>query len=84
MLDFDAIKTEVFYPIIKSDKTLAIPYGDGLVEDEPQNNAYDYNKYHEDILLAVHCYRNVKTVKNRLICLPLDDDIFEYGLPIYT
>jgi hypothetical protein len=65
---------------IKSDKTIAIPYGDGLVEDNEKDNHLDYSGYDDDIILGVLCTQGKYTLKNKIVCLPLDDDIFQYGL----
>jgi hypothetical protein len=61
---------------LENSKTLAIPYGDGLLED----NSYSYSGYDENIIVAVLCARPTTTIKNKLLLMPIDDQIFEHGL----
>lgn len=66
---------------IQSDKTIAIPYGDGLIEGQNGGNSEDYKGYADEIILGVHCYRNpISIIKNKLVCIPLDDRLFELGV----
>jgi len=64
-----------FIKNIDSESVLAIPHGDGLCE----NNQNDYN-LDLDLSLGILCSRNPFSIKNNLIYLPIDDDIFQYGL----
>jgi hypothetical protein len=69
-----------FLASLESDLSIVIPYGDGLREDD-MDNSRDYAGHAEDAVLGVHCYREpIALIRNRLLCLPLDDDIFELGL----
>jgi hypothetical protein len=61
---------------IQSDDTLAIPWGDGLLE----KNENDYQGFDKNIYLGILCSRMPFSVNNKLVYLPLDDDIFEFGL----
>jgi len=65
---------------IPSDEILAVPYGDGLVEQKDFGTTNLYMGYDKHIILGVLAARPSKTIQNRLLTLPLDDEIFAIGL----
>jgi hypothetical protein len=71
-----------FLATLPSEKTLAIPYGDGLVEeaDSASDSTTLYMGYQDNVILGVLTARPSKMITNPIVCLPLDDEIFEKGL----
>ena len=69
---------------IKSEKTLSMHYGDGLLDDGTKSTLAEPISQcpNPEFLMGVLCTRliNPSVIKNRLVLFPLDDDIFEYGL----
>jgi hypothetical protein len=71
-----------FLEKLPSEQTLAIPYGDGLVEDK--KGIFDYTNlymgYPDHVTLGVLTARPANSITNPILCLPLDDETFEIGL----
>ena len=69
---------------LESDKTIAIPWSDGFQYlSKNENNKDVFEGYDKDVILGVQATRILEMdhgIKNKILCLPLDDDIFEYGL----
>lgn len=69
---------------IESDRTIALPWSDGfLYRSNRENNRHEFEGYGQDTILGVQAVQIIDEshgLQNPLLCLPLDDDIFEFGL----
>lgn len=68
---------------INSSKRCAIPWSDGFVYEKGRENRHEISGYDEDVILCVQSTRICKLdhgIRNKLLCIPLDDDTFTFGL----
>jgi len=62
---------------LTNDKTIAVPLSDGY---RPTLNENVFQGFSTDIIIGVLCSLGKIPVNNKVVYMPLDDDIFQYGL----